>query len=285
MRLELLPFEHPEWIYSGKLFTVEMEMVPYPDRRRRTIRIWLPESYDGVRRYPVVYFHDGQYVFTNPEQPNVLRADETITRLADEGIEAIIVGVDTGDRRLEELTPPGPRSVLPFNPLFPAQKPSAGESTTDTYMTFIADTLKPLIDSEFMTLPDPSNTCIAGVSAGGSCSLYMAMYRPEVFGRAIAFSPGLPRFTLEGLMDIVDNYDISRLKESRIVFYNGDQGLDATSLLYVVQVYRRFKERGLDRTQLMMLTDSREAHLYAAWGKYFPEFMRFLFEKDNTKAI
>ena len=53
--------EHSEWVKKGKLFTFEMEMSTMPDKRRRTIRVWLPELYDGVRRFPVLYLHDGQY--------------------------------------------------------------------------------------------------------------------------------------------------------------------------------------------------------------------------------
>ena len=286
MKLEMTPYEHPEWIHSGKLFTFEMEMVPYPDRRQRIIRVWLPEDYDGEKRFPVIYCHDGQGVFEDETRPDeMLHFDRIMTELKAEGIEAIVVAIDTCEKRLEELTPPGPRAEAKADPDNPRLRISAGESTTDLYMAFVKDTLKPLIDENFRTLPDAKNTCVGGASAAGSCSLYMALQHPEVFGRAIVLSPGLPRFTLEGLLGIVDQYDLSRLKDSRIAFYNGDQGLDATSLLYVVSVYRRFKERGLDRTQIMARIDTRESHRSSAWSSNLPELLRFLFLEGNAKQL
>ena len=59
-----IPFtERSELVDCGKLYTFEIAMTPIPDGRKRTIRVWLPEIYDGVRRFPVLYMHDGQYVF------------------------------------------------------------------------------------------------------------------------------------------------------------------------------------------------------------------------------
>ena len=57
--MTLTPFGSLELIPSGTLQTFETEMIPYPDHRRRTIRVWLPGDYDGVKRFPVIYLHDG----------------------------------------------------------------------------------------------------------------------------------------------------------------------------------------------------------------------------------
>jgi len=286
MKMNWIPDEHPEWLASGKLVTCDMEMVPYEDHRMRTIRVWTPDSYDGVKRFPVIYMHDGQGVFEDESKPDdMLHMDRILTELAKEGIEAIVVAIDTSRMRLQELTPPGPRAEIKVDPNNPRSRVDPGPSTTDTYMAFVIDTLKPIIDADFTTLPDAKNTVIGGGSAAGSASLYMSLQRPDVFGKGIVLSPGLPRFTLEGLLNIVDDYDLQRIKDSRIAFYNGDQGLDATSFLYVSAVYRRFKERGVDRSQMMALFDTRESHTSLAWNRYLPEILRFLFIEDNTRKL
>ncbi len=274
---------HPrsEWIPCGILQTFETEMVPYPDHRRRTIRVWLPEAYDGTRRFPVVYLHDGQGLFRGVDGRPKLDADRALTQLAPKGISAIVVGIDTAPTRVTELTPPYPRLKGPQTvnghpvPVLPE------ESTTPLYAEFVVKHLKPMIDETYRTLPDMAHTCVGGVSAGGSASYYMLLQYPEVFGRAMVCSPGFPLFPREALLDELDRYDVSRLKDHRICFYNGDQGLDVTSTLLVMAVYRKLRERGLDAAQNMVLIDSRQTHSETAWAAYLPELLHFLLAEDN----
>ena len=47
MNLNLRPYDHLELIPEGTIQTFELEMVPYPDHRRRRILVWLPADYDG----------------------------------------------------------------------------------------------------------------------------------------------------------------------------------------------------------------------------------------------
>ena len=42
--MTLTPYGSPELIPNGTLQTFETEMIPYPDHRCRTIRVWLPED-------------------------------------------------------------------------------------------------------------------------------------------------------------------------------------------------------------------------------------------------
>ena len=144
-------------------------------------------------------------------------------------------------------------------------------------------TLKPLIDENFLTLPDAEHTCVGGISAGGSTSYYMLLHYPEVFSRAIVCSPGFPMFTLEGLLADLDAYDFSKLEGHRIAFYNGDESIDGTSLDHVLAVYRKFKEKGFDKRRAMYILDTRQSHCDAAWGKYMPELIRFILAEDNAE--
>jgi len=281
MKPEMIEIEHA----PGRILTFEMEMPTFSDGRTRTIRVWLPDDYDGVKRYPVVYMHDGQNVYSSKHARNTLNLDIALTELKKEGIHAIGVAVDTAPTRGSELTPPYPRRTSgPAEngiriPLIPEP------STTPQYAEFVVKYVKPLIDENFMTLPDPMNTVVGGISAGGSASFYMMLTYPEVFGRAIVCSPGFPMFSKEALLDVLDACDFGKLKDHRIAFYNGDQGLDGTSLDYVLMVYRRMREKGMDSLHNMYILDTRQTHCEGAWAKYLPEILRFLMLPDNSQPV
>jgi len=280
-KMELTRIEH----FPGTLETFEMEMTPFEDRRRRTIRVWLPEDYDGVKRFPVIYMHDGQNVFSEGEKQDRLKLDKALTELRAEGISAIGVAVDTAPTRGSELTPPyprrdnGPTENGVRIPLIPEP------STTPLYAEFIVKYLKPVIDENFLTLTGPENTLVGGISAGGSASFYMMLEYPEVFGGAIVCSPGFPMFSKEALLRMLDEYDFSKIADHRIAFYNGDQSIDRSSLDYVLAVYRKFLEKGMDSRHNMYILDTRQTHYEGAWAKYLPEILRFLMLPDNSQPV
>ena len=144
--------------------------------RRRRVWIYLPSGYaKGGRRYPVVYMHDGQNVFDAATSfSGEWGVDETLDSLR---ARAIVVAVDNG----------GTNRLNEYNP-WKAANASLGGGEGDRYVEFLVNTLKPFIDRRFRTLRDPAHTGIAGSSMGGLISLYAALKRPDVFGRAGVFS-------------------------------------------------------------------------------------------------
>ena len=274
--------EHSDWVKKGRLFTFEIEMVPIPDRRRRTIRVWLPELYDGVRRFPVLYLHDGQYVF--PEGGDVpgfgsWRFPEHVCALEPE-CQCILVGIDTSGDRGSELLPPytrNPAHRIPRDPGTPEYTALGGY-----YADFVRDTLKPIIDREFLTLPDAAHTGVGGSSMGGLQSYYMTMKDPEVFGRSLDLSPGMDILD-ESCLSLIDGYDLKRLENARFYMYSGDQGVDVTIMIATLRVYRYMKEKlGLDYRHLCYVMNSRESHWGTSWSKVLPDGLRYLFLEDNT---
>jgi predicted alpha/beta superfamily hydrolase len=145
----------------------------------RHILVWLPETYErSTRRYPVLYMQDGQNLFdAYTSFAGEWRVDETMVLLADEGYEAIIVGIPNNENRLLEYSP------------YPDQRLRVKQGKGDQYLQFITDTLKPLIDKDFRTLPNRESTGIAGSSMGGLISLYGFLRRSDVFGFGAALSP------------------------------------------------------------------------------------------------
>ncbi|HMA19678.1 MAG TPA: alpha/beta hydrolase-fold protein [Gemmatimonadaceae bacterium] len=149
--------------------------------RTRRVWIYLPPDYTtSTKRYPVLYMHDGQNVFDAATSfAGEWGVDETLDSLIALGAPpAIVVAIDNGtDKRLDEYSP------------WPNAKYGGGEG--DRYVEFMVQTLKPYIDAHYRTLPDKSNTAIAGSSMGGLISLYAALKHPDVFSRAGVFSPSL----------------------------------------------------------------------------------------------
>lgn len=157
----------------------------------RHVEVWCPPGYDapGAPRYPVLYMHDGQNLFTGAhafggQDWGVVPA---LTQLMAEGAVpgALIVGVwNTAQRR---------REYMPARPLAGEAAAAAraefaaahgGPPVSDAYLRFLVTELKPFIDARYRTRPERAHTVVMGSSMGGLISLYALTEYPEVFGGA-----------------------------------------------------------------------------------------------------
>jgi predicted alpha/beta superfamily hydrolase len=164
----------------------------------RTVRVYLPPSYDHARtrRYPVLYLHDGQNVFTSAGWDCCFgwgnwELDRTVDRLCAEGRmqEIIMVAVHHSRARYKEY-----RGRLHAE-IGKGRKPSASSAANvpdnarfDAYASFLASELKPRIDRDYRTLQSAANTGVLGSSLGGICSLSLGWEFPKVFGRVASLS-------------------------------------------------------------------------------------------------
>ncbi len=149
-------------------------------RNRRDLLVYLPPSYArSDKRYPVIYMHDGQNLFDQATSfAGEWQVDETMEALSLRGYEAIVVGIpNLGEQRLDEYSP------------FHHRGYSQGQG--DQYLAFILDTIKPLIDQEFRTLPDRAHTGMIGSSMGGLISFYAFFRQAHAFGFVGVMSPSL----------------------------------------------------------------------------------------------
>ncbi len=150
----------------------------------RTITVHLPPGYDEEpsRRYPVVYFHDGQNIFDDGRAAFGVswRAGATTDRLTREGRipPVLLVGIDNTPARHDEYSferddsrEEGGRGVL--------------------YARFVLEEVKPFIDREYRTWRDRRHTAIVGSSMGGLITLAMARIYHDVFALAGVLSPSL----------------------------------------------------------------------------------------------
>ncbi len=75
-------------------------------------------------------------------------------------------------------------------PRWVATRPPAG-GLGDRYGAFLVDTVKPLVDARYRTLPDAAHTGLGGSSLGGLVTMYLGATRPDVFGRLLVASPSV----------------------------------------------------------------------------------------------
>jgi predicted alpha/beta superfamily hydrolase len=137
----------------------------------RLYRVYLPPGYqeNTLKRYPVLYMHDGANLFFPDEAFAGVDWDvnETLETLDTMNLidRIIVVGVYAEDR-MSEYTKPG----------------------YEAYGKMLTTGLKPQVDQRFRTLATPSTTAVMGSSLGGVVSLYLAWQYPEVFGKAACLS-------------------------------------------------------------------------------------------------
>ena len=167
-------------------------------KTNRVFRVYLPPSYEreSKRRYPVLYLHDGQNVFSSAGQNCCFgwggwEIDHTVDKLCAAGKmgEIIMVAVDNGRARYQEYRGPAPVST---NRTASARKRPAAKSPDDSrfesYAAFLIKELKPKIDREYRTLKSARYTGVIGSSLGGICSLALAWEYPKTFGAAASLS-------------------------------------------------------------------------------------------------
>ena len=144
----------------------------------RTIYVLTPPGYErGERRYPVVYFTDGER--TLPLLATTARFLASTGRMP----EVILVGLSHPDR-VHDLTPTHGKIVQDGGEGI-AYETSGG---ADRFLAFVADDLVPWVDKSYRT---EAFRILAGHSFGGLFALHAMTARPGVFQAAIAASPAL----------------------------------------------------------------------------------------------
>ena len=154
----------------------------------RPITILLPRGYaeNTWKKYPVVYFHDGQNIFFPGGPFGTWDADRIANYETSQGRmrEAILVAIPNGNaygsNRLEEYLPDGDSIVY-------LGSPYTGKAAS--YAQWMLDNLAPTLDYNFRTFGDAANTLTAGSSMGGLVCDYLGLTRANRFGIVGIFSP------------------------------------------------------------------------------------------------
>ena len=218
----------------GRLTRVDGVASPALDTPR-SLYVYLPAAYfaQSERRFGVLYLQDGFNVFTNPLATyGSWDVDVTADLRMGQGLAepVILVGIDTVDRYDEYTWCAVHVDHGDGNPFWTVPR-------LDAYADLLVDTIVPLIDGAFRTLPEREHRGIAGSSLGGVSSFWIAWTRSETFSRAGVFSPS----TWIGEPDLGDDSDCTALRalvaagvgpgpsELRVYLDSGDTDFDGSS--------------------------------------------------------
>lgn len=186
----------------------------------RPIQVWLPPDYDDStssnKRHPVLFCHDGQNAMDDESSWTGMswRLMGALTRMADRdmicGETPIVVLLPSC---AEHLVPGVSRRHLEYGDLsLPFSRAHAD---------FVAQTVKPLVDSTFFTNPNQAHAI--GTSLGGQASLHLLLRYPHLFQGAACLSPCFQPTTLAQVALQAD-----RLKDKRIYLDMGGNVEDTT---------------------------------------------------------
>jgi predicted alpha/beta superfamily hydrolase len=146
-------------------------------KEQRTINVVLPPSYANSpnKRYPIVYLIDGG---VDQDLLHVSGAAQ-LGGIWGRSSEAIIVGIETKDRRRELV---GPTS----DPELVKKYPTAGDSAS--FRKFLRDEVKPLVESSYRT---SGRDIVIGESLAGLFIVETYLNDPQLFDGYAAIDPSL----------------------------------------------------------------------------------------------
>ena len=261
----------------------------------RGVDIWLPNDYSDTKKYAVLYMQDGQRMFTGEadRQGREMMADETATKLMNDNKikDVIIVGIHSiGSIRHSNYFPQKPFEALPTKLTDSMMKMAKAmrmnvKITSDNYLKFIVEELKPYVDAEFSTNSDYQNTFIGGASMGGLISMYAVCEYPEVFGGAACISTHWP-----GLMPSKDNpipesffsymkTNLPSAETHKFYFDFGTKGMDRFYVEYEDDVNAVFESKGYTSDSFVNRKFEDGNHSEKFWSKRFDEPLLFLLSK------
>lgn len=272
------PFQHTvtgnlivtRWIYSPQL------------NNHRDILVHLPPSYNlSDKRYPVLYMQDGQNLFDRATSySGEWEVDETMIALERVmRMEAIIVGIpNMGADRIHEYSP--------------FVDPAYGGGRGDAYLDFLTQTVKPIIDADFRTLPERDTTGIVGSSMGGLISIYGYLTRSDVFGICASMS-GAYWFADKAIIDFAARNEPPPPGKVYLDSGTGEKteppgstlgGLarcfcDDVQAVQAILVGKGYED-GVD---IKYVQEINGMHSEAVWARRLPLALRFLMG-DSTKA-
>ena len=267
------------WGPFKKEFFPKVEIISdkfYIPQLNKTRKIWalLPYSYHETDiSYPVLYLHDAQNLFNEGSEFGNWEIDKKMSILAEYGRgDVIIIAIENGSEdRIREY-------VLDYNSI-------TENAEGKKYIRFLADTLKPYVDSVYRTKPEREFTGIGGSSLGGLISIYSGFLYPEVYSKLMIFSPSLwvnPEYNFPQ-MNFKNPYSI------KVYLYGGEkEGSEMTERI------RKFTEtmKGWENTaslqfefKISISPEGKHQEFY--WSREFPRAVEWLYydTHDDPKVL
>ena len=267
-------------VSSGSIERIENFQSNYVDSRN--IDVWLPSGYSTEKRYAVLYMHDGQMLFDSAITWNKQewKVDEVVAELIGQQKikECIVVGIwNNANYRHTEYFPQRVFDMLSKNQSSSiAEDRLIGKPLADSYLKFIVNELKPLIDAKYSTITSQATTFIGGSSMGGLISLYAVCEYPEVFGGAICISTHWPMANADDkeLSDLLAETfriylrDKLPYADNHLIYFDfGTETLDNYYEPYQILVDEIMLEKGYNKSNWLTLKFEGHDHSERSWTK------------------
>ena len=278
---ELGPHEFMPFTYEGvnDAPTYKWERFDYENNRKKEIDIWVPEDYDenSEEKYSVIYMTDAGNLFDpSATATGSWGVAEAVRGMMKESAnKCIIVGIENPPVfRDEELTP------------------NLGKSTQDSYdngkgiefCEFVYDVVVPYIEENYNVYTDPAHNAICGSSSGGIECFYIGMEHPEKFGTIGALSPAFGLFDNATWDKYLAEKDFSA-GYPFIYIYCGNSSADQLEqfLLKGAQdMPSNLKKIGYPEDKIVVKVYDKGLHKEMYWRAVFPEFLKYMFPKNQT---
>ncbi len=241
--------EHIDSVYSPELGNARDLLISLPGGHKA-----------GDHRYPVIYMHDGQNLFDPATSfSGSWNVDVAMSVVSLDGLDAIVVGVpNMGQDRIAEYSP--------------FEHPELGGGRGNLYLDFLVNTVKPLIDSKYLTIPGRQHTGIVGSSMGGLISLYAFFRNPETFGFAGVLSPSL-WLTERAMFAFIQK---APFNPGKLYLDVGDREGDH-HVAKALRLFELLEKKGyVEGDDLMWVKEEIGGHHESAWARRFRDALPFL---------
>jgi len=236
----------------------------------RRLSVYLPPSYDGKKRFPVLYLLHG----SGGDETAWLELGCTariMDNLIAEGKAVPMIVVMPNGNIGVEAAPGETPANLAFRPVMSNEIPSSYKN--GTYEASFTD-VTGFIDKNFRTIRSRDARAVAGLSMGGFHSLYIAINHPGLFSHVGLFSAGLGTF-FQSDSPVYADEDAKLLtlqKKGCRLFWIA---IGSEDFLY--EANREFREK-LDSIGFRYeYTESSRGHLWCNWRQYLLSFAPRLF--------
>ncbi len=267
------------WGPFKKEFFPEIELISekfYIPQLDKTRKVWalLPYNYHKTdKSYPVLYLQDAQNLFNEGSAFGNWEIDKKMSILAEYGRgDLIIIAIENGnEHRINEY-------ILEVSSL-------AKNAEGKKYVRFMADTLKPYVDSVYRTKPEREFTGIGGSSLGGLISIYGGFLYPEVYSKLLIFSPSLW---------VNPDYDFPMMNfkypyTTKVYMYGGElEGSEMTERMEEFQERMDGSENQYSvQFDFKMSINPEGRHQEFFWSQEFPRAVEWLFfdTREDPKEL
>jgi enterochelin esterase-like enzyme len=272
--------------------------LPLQQASPTVVDVWLPPDYDQGQRHPVIYAADGQMLFDAALTWNhqCWQLDSALWQWhlrtgQPTPLVVALYNIQPGRRAqyfpgaAMALVEPALRDSLLY------RAPGRGQDllfggplTSDRFMRWVVDTLKPWIDVHYRTLPDPAHTLAMGSSMGGLWALNALLSHPQVFGHAGCLSThwlGAYTTARNPLPDALLTWLERNLPPPhghRIYMAYGVNGLDSLYHPYQHRAETIIRKAGYTDDHFESWIIAGGGHSERDWSLQVPDLLRFLLQ-------